>query len=223
MSDQIQDQIAPTEAELQAALADLATVNTRQTTSLREVTYNFRKDQLGNKRASFKRQIPVPTLAGLVEIIAAGGAQLNLLLESAATVIYTQSRALIDDGTLSETVWDDTKLSWETIANLPPSERKGNGIPKEVWEAFAADYVEVMLKATNKTSEQVSKAAKLFVAKLQPVKTNKDVVSKLQEFLAVWFTSTANAEQFAEVYEFLDAKCKEFIETDFDQKLMDYL
>ena len=97
---------------------------------------------------------------------------------------------------------------------MPKAERTGGGISKEVWEAFGKDYVSVMPGVTGKSADQVGNACKLLLAKFQPVKTNKKVISFLKEQLALYFSSTQNAEEFQECYEFLDSKAESLLKAD---------
>lgn len=206
---------ATSEAQAAAATSGAhVNVAVNNNTMMREVKFNFRKDSLGNKRASIVKQIPVPTLAGLVAIIEAGGKQLDLVLDTLADVVYAQARQQVDAEDYTDDKWDVNALAWDVIANLPKAERRGGGIPKETWEAFSADYIQVMPAVTGKTLEQTGNAAKLFVAKLAPVKTNKKVIAHLQDLLNIWFTNTPNAEDYADVYEFLSNKAETLLKAD---------
>lgn len=178
--------------------------------------FNFRKDkELGTKRPSVELAIPVPTVDGIVEILKAGGNQLSLLQDAIFDVIYDQARVQVDaDEAITQNTLDLTKLSWEFIANMPKAERAGSGIAKEVWEDFGKDYIEVMPGVTGKTAEQIGNAAKLLVAKMQPCKTNKKIVSFLKDQVAMWFANTPNAENFADVYQFLDKKAETLLQAD---------
>lgn len=189
-------------------------VEVNRNVTMREVKFNFRKDSLGNKRASIVKQIPVPTLDGLIAIIEAGGKQLDLVLDTLADVVYGQARQQVDAEDYSEEKWDENALAWEVIANLPKAERRGGGIPKEQWEAFSKDYLEVMPAATKKTLEQCGNAAKLFVTKFQACKTNKKVLAHLQDLLNVWFANTPNAEDFSDCFEFLSNKVDTLLKAD---------
>ena len=183
---------------------------------LEPVKFNFRKDkELGTKRPSVELAIPVPTIDGILAILSAGGKALDLLQEAMYNVIYDQARAQVDvDESIDQSKLDLTKLSWEAIANLPKAERTATGIPKEVWEEFGKDYIEVMPAVSGKSAEAIGNASKLLVGKLQGCKTNKKILSFLKEQIAVWFAHTANAENFADVYEFLDKKAETLLKAD---------
>jgi hypothetical protein len=78
-------------------------------------------------------------------------------------------------------------LSFLKIANLPKSER-GAGIPKEVWAAFVADYIETMQKPAAialfsdkkaRTPEVLIKHGQILGGKFNPVRSRKDVIQQM--------------------------------------------
>lgn len=105
--------------------------------------------------------------------------------------------------------------SWAAIAALPPATRKGAAIPDETWDAFEADYVDVMVHH-GKEKKQAETGAKLLSRKFAPVKGNKKVIKKLQENLQVWIANTAKAEEFQQVYETLASKAESLLNIDED-------
>jgi len=92
---------------------------------------------------------------------------------------------------------DISKLTIDAIANLPPSERKGAGIAKEVWKQFAEDYIAIMPSLQGKSVENVTNAAKIFVARMQPCKTNKPVLSRLKDYLNLYFNKDLDSGRYA--------------------------
>jgi hypothetical protein len=194
------------------------TANFNKLIDEKEVKFAFRsvKDEatgLESKRPTIEQKIPVPSVEGIISILEAGGKQLEMLQEAVADVIYQRARELLaDDDKLTEVPLD--LLAWEVIANLPKAERKGRGIPKEVWEDFSKDYVAVMPGVTGKTAEQIGNAAKIFLNKFQAVKTNKPVIKLLQSQLAVYLNSSPNAESFSECVEFLVNKAEALLAVD---------
>lgn len=172
--------------------------------------FSFKKDELGNKRKTIELMLPCPTAAGAAAMLR-DEKQTTYLLEVLESEVYKQAREQVGDEVKPvnlQSELDETKLTMEYIANLPKAERRGGGIAKEIWAGFAADYIAVMPSLTGKNAEQVGNAAKLLTAKFQPVKTNKKVIAFLKEQLGMWFTNTSNAEEFAEVYDFLDKKAE---------------
>jgi hypothetical protein len=170
----------------------------------REFKFHFRKDDLGNKRASVELKLPVPSVEGVIDILSKGGKQLDLLLDTIADVIAAQARAYVDE---TQDVTQDNfphhKATWEYISNLEKAARRGGGIPKETWEAFAKDYIEVMPSITGKTTEAISNGAKILLNKFSAVKTNKPVINLLKAQVSLYLSNSTNAEQFTDCIEFL--------------------
>lgn len=110
---------------------------------------------------------------------------------------------------------DLSKLTLDYLANQPESERRGGGIAKEVWEAFEKNYVAVKV-AMGKEVEKASNAAKIFVKKLQPVRTQKNILNFLKGELDTWYQGTDKEaqEEFSGVYEFLVTKVDTFMKID---------
>lgn len=193
--------------------------------TLSEVNFSFRKDKTtGNKRASFKLKLPVPTFAGLVEALQ-DEKQQQYVIGLISDDIYKAARVQVDDESKpvsSQSELDLSKISLKHLAYLPPAERRGGGIAKEVWEAFEKDYVAVMPGLTGKDVERVTNAATILGKKFQPVKTQKKIITFLKEQLALWFSNSENAEEFQEVYDFLDNKATELLATD-EAKLLEAL
>jgi len=175
----------------------------------KEVKFNFRKNaELGTKRPSVALNLKFLTLAGLVNILESGDEkQVNLILETLQTPVLDQARNQVDENeAITQETLDNSKLSWEYISRLEPAARRGGGIPKETWEAYVQDYIEVMPGVTGKTAEQVTRAASLLGNKLSSVKGNKPVLSFLREAIDLHFASSAKSEEFVDCYEFLKNK-----------------
>lgn len=182
----------------------------------KDVAFHFKKDKkLGIKRPTVELQIPAATPDLLVDILDKGGKPLDLLLEVVTDTLISQARQQVNaNEQITQETLNVKEISWDFIANLPPKERRGGGISKEDWESFQEDYITVMPGLTGKTLDQVTNAAKLFVARLQPVKTNKLFLGKLQEQLSIWFSKSESAEDFQDLYEFLDNKMTELLKKD---------
>jgi len=196
-------------------------VNVDRNYIAKEVDYHFKKDkELGTKRNSVKLQIPAPTVDLVLDILDKGGKELELLLDVMTDQIVDAGRQQVSENeAITQETLDLKKLSWVYIANLPKAERRGGGISKETWKEFYDDYVGIMPAVTGKTAEQVGNAAKLFIGRLQACKTNKKVLSFLKDQLAMWFSKTQSAEDFATVYEFLDNKASDLLKMDEAQLL----
>jgi hypothetical protein len=188
-----------------------------------EYKFHFKKDSLGNKRPTIELKLPRPSVEGLISIIETGGKGLDLLLEAAADVVASQARNLLNDNeSMTEATFPTEQCVWEFIANMPEGEKKGRGIPKEMWDEFAADYIAVMPSVTGKTEEQVTLAAKLFLNKFQQVKSNKPVIAKLREQLGIYLNSAPGAENFVDCLKFLDSKAETLLMAD-ETALLDTL
>lgn len=181
----------------------------------KEYKFHFKKDDLGNKRETIELKLPVPSVEGVVKILETGGKQLEMLLQAVGDVVASQARAILNENTaMTAANFPMEQTTWEFIANMPESEKRGRGIAKEVWEEFAADYLAVMPGITGKTEEQVSLAAKLFLNKFQSVKTNKPVIKKLKEQLAIYTNGSPNAETYIDCVKFLDEKADTLLQAD---------
>jgi hypothetical protein len=181
------------------------------------VTFNFRAKSAGEKkRESLELQLPFITLEGLIAIINEGEPrQVSLLLETLRTPVLEQAKAQVDeDAAITQDTLDVAKLTWAEISRLEPAARRGGGIPKEIWEAFTADYLEVMPAATQRSIERITVAAAMLGNKLSSCKGNKPVLKFLREQLDVYFASTTKAEEFVGCYEFLTNKADTLLKAD---------
>lgn len=183
------------------------------------------------KRPTIEIPLPVPSVEGIVEILKNGLGEdgkntksLDLLLEAVGDVIAGRARDIINDNE-KITGMDDfpmDELSWEAIANLPKAERRGGGISKEIWEAFAEDYIAVMPAVTGKTAEQVGNAAKILLNKFNQVKTVKQVLKLMKEQIRLYVANSPNAETYSEAVTFLLEKVETLINFD-ESKLLQNL
>jgi hypothetical protein len=188
----------------------------------KEVKFNFRKNaELGTKRPSISLAINFLTLEGLVDILEGGDEkEIALVLETLQSPILTEARNQVDENeAITQDSLDSSKLTWNYISRLEPAARRGGGIPKETWEAFVADYIEVMPAVTGKTKDQVTRAASLLGNKLSSVKGNKPVLTFLRDALDVYFSATSKSEEFVECYEFLVNKADALLKAS-DEELL---
>ncbi len=176
-------------------------VNTNESTVLQKFAFRFKKDKLGNKRAPVELNLPVPTISGIVDILKAGGKELELLNDAIYGVIKSVASEIVAENVnISQDNFPVAQVLWSAIANMPKAERAT--IPQEQWDGFAADYLAVMPGLTGKTAEQVGLATQIYLKKFAMVKTNKPILSKLKEQLALYM-ETPNAENFSDVLELL--------------------
>lgn len=205
------------------AAASPRTINAVFNNKVDKVPYkfNFKKDELGNKRPSVELTLPVPSVEGIIDILGSGDQkQLDLLLEAVQAVIIAQARNIISDKEdASQDNFPFEQVTWEYISNIEPKERRGGGIPKETWEEFAKDYVSVMPALTGKSPDAVGNAAKIFLTKFSgSTKTAKPILTLLKDQLAI-YAGTPRAEDFAECVEFLVNKADKLLNMSDDDLL----
>ena len=206
----------PSEEEMKGILQDIK-INYNFKVDTKPVAFNFKKSTdkdsgIETKREPVQLAMPYPSMEGIVGIMEGGGKGLELLMEAVEGIVNSAARDLLyDDLTLNAATFPSEKVSWEFIANLPKAQRRGGGIPKETWEAFAQDYVEVMPTVTGKTIEQVANAAKILLSKLNQVKTNDAVLQLLVEQLAVYAEHAPNIDEFSDCVAFLLDKADRFL------------
>lgn len=179
------------------------------------------------KPDSVKLAINTLDVEDVLSIVEAGGKGVELLLEAINDVIYQEARSIIADAMEAKKAVDQAlvdanaaSLSWLAIANKPKAERRGHGISKEEWEAFAVDYKEVMaIVQPDKTAEQIATAATHISKKFTNCRFNKPVIGTLRGYLATWFANTPNKEDFATIYEALDNRAETLLTADDSGKL----
>jgi len=203
--------------EEMAALLENVKVNYNFDVRTTSTQFNFKKSKdkisgIETVRESVVLAMPYPSMEGIVAILEGGGKGLELLVEAMESVVNAAARDLLyEDTTLNAAAFPVDKVSWEFIANMPKAQRKGGGIPKETWEGFAQDYVEVMPAVTGKTIDQVANAAKILAAKLTAVRTNEPVLQLLVEQLAVYADNSPNVEEYQDCVAFLLNKAETFL------------
>lgn len=206
----------PSTEEMQAICENIK-VNYDFHVAMKSVNFNFKKSKdkdtgIETIRDTVQLGIPYPSVEGIVAILEAGGKGLDLLVESMENVVNAAAReVLYEDLTLTAATFPVDKISWEAIANQPKAQRRGGGIPKEIWEGFGQDYVEVMPDVTGKTIEQIANAAKILTNKLTQVRTNEPVLRLLVEQLAVYAEHSPNATEYEDCIAFLLNKADTFL------------
>lgn len=201
------------------------------TTVLKAHKFNFKKpDALtGTKRAPVELELPMPTLQGLVdflqptantpEAIKIAERNQQFVLDLLAAEVKEQARQQVADEDKPVSKQDELdlgKLDITYIANLPPTERRGGGVPKETWEAFGVKYNEIMPAVSNKSAEQVGNASLLLMKRLIPCKTNKVALKTLDEQLNLFWNhiDDESKDEFGDIYAFLGNKIETYLKTD---------
>jgi hypothetical protein len=175
--------------------------------------FNFKsraiKDESGKEIGRTKKQpslevdLPVLTAEELINVLAEGGKEAELICGAIADVIYSAARNQFDeviesfgansDQEVSTANLDFDKLTITYLANLPPSQRGSTALTEEDWMAFFEDYVAVMVAATGKEESRIKNHINLF-KKPQTLKNNKEVLQVLIDQLDVYLVSSANLD-----------------------------
>lgn len=188
------------------------TANFDNTVDQKDFTFHFKKDKLGNKRPSVELKLPVPSVEGIVAILEKGGKELELLQDAIYDVIRSQAASIVsDDEKISQATFPSAQVLWSAIANMPKADRRSSAIDATVWEAFAKDYIDTMPGVTGKSVEAVTNATVVYLKKFSIVKTNKDVIGKLKDQLALYMEHSKNVEQFGEILELLVSKADSYL------------
>lgn len=188
------------------------TANFDNTVDVKDFSFFFKKDKLGNKRPSVELKLPVPSVEGIVAILEKGGKELELLQDAMYDVIRSQAASIVsDDEKITQANFPVASVLWAAIANMPKADRRSSAIDASVWEAFAKDYIEVMPSVTGKSVEAVTNATVVYLKKFSIVKTNKDVLAKLKDQLALYVEHSKNADQFTEILDLLISKADSFL------------
>lgn len=174
---------------------------------------------IGWKRPSISAVLPALEDSDIINILDAGGAGVQFLLAVANEQFYLSARSKIADiisanplaAVTADTIagfnlaWDGMAADFLTALN----ETRSTGIAKEVWDDFEADYISVMMQQMpGNGEEKIKNAAAHLKARFQKCRSNKVMVKKLQDYLAVWFAASANQEEFAKVFEALNNRAE---------------
>lgn len=180
----------------------------------KEVTFRYKTTKDKETGAEFKRpdevlKISFPVVdADFIAELSEKGA--SLLQDAVESVIVGRARELLEGQNVTSANFDYSSLVWETIANLPPAQRRGGGIAKELWESFIEDYKAVMPGVTGKSVEQVNNAANILSKRLATVKTSKDHLDFFETQLGLYVHNSEHAGEFTDVLEFLLSKIEEY-------------
>ena len=184
--------------------------NVDPTVTFTDFKFRFKKDKMDNQRPTVELKLPVPNAQGIIEILKAGGKQLDLLLEVVSDTVRSAAGSFVaDDERISQDTFPLDKISWLAIATAPRAERKT--IAPELWEAFAKDYLEIMPGVTNKKPEAIALAVEVYQKKFSIVKTNKEILGKLKDQLSMYVEHTKSGDQFAEILELLLGKLDTYL------------
>lgn len=188
---------------------------------VKEYTFGFRKQKdeatgVETKRESIVAKIGIPSVEGIVAIITNGGKELEALQLAVENALTDFARSKInDDGSITSENFPG--VTWEEYANQPDSERRGRGIAKETWESFIASYIEHMPAVMGKPLENIKKQASVLAQKFQPLRAHEkknEILPNFLNALTLYANNVPDAEQYADVLEFLVKKAEQFMAQD---------
>jgi len=219
----------PTPEEMTSLRASISE-NFNFAVDVKEVKFNFKKSKdkdtkIETIRHPVQLALPYPSIEGLLEIIEVGSTpegklQLDLLMDCMADVINAAARDILyDDMEMTAATFPVDSVSWDAISKIPKVQRRGGGIPKETWEAFAEDYVSCMPNATGKTVEAITNMAAILKNRLSNIKTNKPVLKLVVEQLAIYAGVSTQVEEYKECVEFLVKKADDLLNVSQEQLL----
>lgn len=192
------------------------------TVDAKDFKFRFKKDNLGNQRATVELRGPVPSVEGIVSILEKGGKGLELLQDAMYDVVRGALGSFVADNesaSQDNIPWE--KFSWDAIANAPREDRRS--IPEETWKSFAEDYLKVMPGVTGKSPEAVANATTVYLKKFTLVKSNKPILQKLKEQLSLYVEHSPKAEEFSDVLEVLLKKADTYLKADDTASLLENL
>lgn len=188
--------------------------------TFREIEDEATKEK--TRRAPVTLEVPVPTYNGLLAALE-DEKQQAYILDLLRDAIVEAAKEQINDAKApvnTQEALDISKLTLAYLANEPKAVRAGRGISKETWEEFNKDYLAIMPAALNKTEDKVKAQLDLLDSRLQKVKLNKPVLKQLQQYIAVYATTSQRLDDVGDVVLFLDKKCDEFLALT-DEALLD--
>lgn len=187
----------------------------------------FRVDAEGKKRDTITLPLQFPTTEKIVEIFETGNEKgINKILGLMADAIIGNARGVLQDNpTMTAENFPVDQLGWEAYEAATEAERKFNGIPQSLWDAFKADFIAVMPGITGMNDadgiNRIKNAAKKLIdQRLAQDKTNKPMLNALYARLALYAEKAPNAENYAECIKALETKITTFLEFD-EAKLAD--
>ena len=199
---------------------------------VKETVFTFRKtkdEETGTetKRANIVAKLQVPSVEGIIAILQEGGKPLELLQSAVEDVITSYAKQILaDDTSITSENFPSHLVTFDAIANLPDTDRRGRGIPKEVWEDFIKSYIEVMPAIIGKPVDVVKKQATILAQKFQQLKNHEkknELLPKFIEMLTLYVSNAPDAEQYAAPVEFLLKKAEQFMNQDDNANLEEAL
>lgn len=167
-------------------------------------------------RAAVEVDVKFLTVEDLATILTGSDEKAKELLVSQANqVVVDAVRAQLDEQDnhveIDVSKLDLSKADFAYMANLPPAQRTGGGIPSETWDAWATDYVATLVRVAGKTEAVASNSATIFRTNLKEYRFSPEWLKALQGNLQTWFTSSTEAAEFVTIYERLNTRLEGYL------------
>jgi hypothetical protein len=179
---------------------------------MKSFKFNFKtrtiRDEAGNaigkskKQPSVETSLPVLDGQDVINVLVANDPKINkLVLDAIDSIIVDAARgqfdeaieALGDNGEVSASCLDFSKLTLEYLASIPASSRGAVALTDEDLETFYTDYIAVMVAATGKPEVKLKAHTDLFRKPLK-CKANKPVLGLLVDQLDIYMSQSASIE-----------------------------
>jgi len=205
--------------------------NQNKLVDVKEMKFGFRtiKDEktgVTTKRATVEAKIPLLSFEGVVEVLQnQASKEYALLMQSIEDTFTSYIKDLLaDNPDITTENFPYGKVSWSAIANQPESERKGRGIPKEIWEDWVKSYVAIMPGLTGMTNEVITKQAAVFAQKLNPLvnhEAKEKILPKMKDMLTIYLNGAGDAaESFQDCVKFLLEKADKILNAEKESNLV---
>lgn len=195
--------------------------------------FNFKsraiKDESGKEIGRTKKQpsvevdLPILSADEIIELLATGGKESELIVSAVSDIIYGAARQQFDEviesfgdnqeKEVNASMLDYDKLTLSYVASIPASQRGTTALSEEDWVLFFEDYVAVMVAATGKEEARIKNHINIFKKPVK-VKANKEVLNVLVDQLDIYLASSANLEDTGTCAARLRAKFAKWLETD---------
>ena len=181
-----------------------------------QIKFTFKTNkETGVKRDALTLEVPLYTMDSIIDAINSESELApkvhELIVEAVNSLIIDQAKQQVNaDGF---TALDTSVLSLEAIASIPPATRKSNAIPKEDWTAFFAAYKEHAPELLQLPAVKVQRQLAAMQAKLKTIEYRKDLLAKVQTYLAVFADSEVAADH-ARVIADLLGRCDQYLQAD---------
>lgn len=195
--------------------------------------FNFKsraiKDESGKEIGRTKKQpsvevdLPILSADEIIELLATGGKESELIVSAVSDIIYGAARQQFDEviesfgdnqeKEVNASMLDYDKLTLSYVASIPASQRGTTALSEEDWILFFEDYVAVMVAATGKEEARIKNHINIFKKPVK-VKANKEVLNVLVDQLDIYLASSANLEDTGTCAARLRAKFAKWLETD---------